>query len=93
MDARIGRSAVAAGWCSIVALLLALAGWTPTAVAQQGAGDGLAVVALRPNFFLIGGAGGNIARLDGGITWRPMKQMKVHVGSSALKEGGALAVW
>ena len=60
MDARIGRSAVAAGWCSIVAWLLALAGWTPTAVAQQGAGDGLAVVALRPNFFLIGGAGGNI---------------------------------
>jgi prepilin-type N-terminal cleavage/methylation domain-containing protein len=46
---------------------------------------------LHPSRF--GGAGGNIARLDGGITWRPMKQMKVHIGSSALKEGGALAVW
>ena len=61
MDSRIGRSAVAAGWSAVVALLLALAGWTPTAVAQQqAAGDGLAVVELRPNFFLIGGAGGNI---------------------------------
>src|SRR5688572_1450693 len=60
MDSRIGRSALAAGWASVVALLLALAGWTPTAVAQQPAADALAVVELRPNFFVIGGAGGNI---------------------------------
>jgi len=46
---------------------------------------------LHPARF--GGAGGNIARLDGAISWRPMRQMKVHIGSSALKEGGALAVW
>ena len=32
----------------------------PAARAQQTPGDGLSVVELRPNFFLIGGAGGNI---------------------------------
>ena len=46
---------------------------------------------LHPARF--GGAGGNVARLDGSISWRPMNQMKVHIGSSVLKENGALAVW
>jgi len=64
MDSRMGRSTLAAGSAAVVALLLALVGWTPTVVAQQPrqqpAADGLSVVELRPNFFLIGGAGGNI---------------------------------
>jgi glyoxylase-like metal-dependent hydrolase (beta-lactamase superfamily II) len=54
-------------------LLLALAGRTPAANAQleqprqQAAGDGPAIVELRPNFFVIGGAGGNILAQIGPI--------------------------
>ena len=55
-----GRVTVAAGWAAVVGVLVALAGWMPAVVAQQTTADGLAVVELRPNFFLIGGAGGNI---------------------------------
>jgi prepilin-type N-terminal cleavage/methylation domain-containing protein len=44
---------------------------------------------LHPARF--GGAGGNIARLDGAVAWRPMREMKVHLGSSPT--GGALGVW
>ena len=65
MNSRMRRGALAAGWPAAAALLLALAAWAPTVVAQQqprrpGTSDGLEVVQLRPNFFLIGGAGGNI---------------------------------
>jgi len=43
-----------------IAVLLALTGlWLP-AVAQQDSGAGLVVEQLRPNFYVIGGAGGNI---------------------------------
>jgi prepilin-type N-terminal cleavage/methylation domain-containing protein len=44
---------------------------------------------LHPARF--GAAGGNIARLDGAVAWRPMRQMKIHLGSSPT--GGALGVW
>jgi len=60
MDSGVKRWAGVAGWSAGVALLLALGGWMPAARAQQTPGDGLSVVELRPNFFLIGGAGGNI---------------------------------
>jgi len=63
MDSRRGRRMAATGWGAGVALLVALAGWTPTAGARQQqrpAVDGLEVVEVRPNFFLIGGAGGNV---------------------------------
>ena len=61
MDSRLGRCAAAAGCSAVLALLLAVAGWTATAAAQA-RGDGLDVVEIRPNFFLIGGAGGKNAR-------------------------------
>jgi glyoxylase-like metal-dependent hydrolase (beta-lactamase superfamily II) len=60
MDSRTGRCALAASWSAVVALLLMLADWMPAALAQQPAGNGLDVVELRPNFYVIGGAGGNI---------------------------------
>ena len=62
MHSRRGRATMAAGWSAAAALLVTLLGWTPavTAQQQQQAVDGLDVVELRPNFFLIGGAGGNI---------------------------------
>jgi cyclase len=60
MDSRREGAARAAGWPAALALLLALTGWMPAATAQQEGDTGLEVVELRPNFFLIGGAGGNI---------------------------------
>jgi glyoxylase-like metal-dependent hydrolase (beta-lactamase superfamily II) len=56
------RATRAARSAAIATLTLALAGWIPGVTAQQRppADDGLEVVELRPNFFLIGGAGGNI---------------------------------
>ena len=47
-------------WWLALALLLALGGSTERAVAQAQENDGLAVVQLRPNFYVIAGAGGNI---------------------------------
>ena len=46
---------------------------------------------LHPARF--GGLGGNIAKLDGSVAWRKMSEMKVHVGSPALREAGAFCVW
>jgi glyoxylase-like metal-dependent hydrolase (beta-lactamase superfamily II) len=61
MNVRVRRGILAAG-CSAVVAVLTLASWNTAAVAQQRqtAADGLVVEELRPNFFLIGGAGGNI---------------------------------
>jgi cyclase len=42
------------------AIMLALASGSTRAVAQQAEGDGLTLVQLRPNFYVIAGAGGNI---------------------------------
>ena len=54
-----------ARWAAVVGVLVVLTGWMPVGIARQqgqapAAGDGLDVVELRPNFFLIGGAGGNV---------------------------------
>jgi prepilin-type N-terminal cleavage/methylation domain-containing protein len=46
---------------------------------------------LHPSRF--GGLGGNLVSLDGAVFWRPMREMKVHVGSSIERERGAYAVW
>src|SRR5688500_15374014 len=56
---RCGRAAAAA---SVFGLVLALmpGGGAHRARAQQAAADGIELVQLRPNFYLIGGAGGNI---------------------------------
>jgi glyoxylase-like metal-dependent hydrolase (beta-lactamase superfamily II) len=61
------RATQAAGWSAAAALLLALVGGTPTVGAQQrqAAADGLEVVELRPNFFLIGGPAATSWRRSG----------------------------
>jgi prepilin-type N-terminal cleavage/methylation domain-containing protein len=46
---------------------------------------------LHPARF--GGTGGNLAKLDGSVAWRKMRDMKVHVGSPVLREAGAFCVW
>jgi cyclase len=43
-----------------VAMVLMLSIWTERALAQRESGSGLDVVQLRPNFYVIAGAGGNI---------------------------------
>src|SRR3954471_16067858 len=46
---------------------------------------------LHPRKF--GGAGGNIARLDGSVVGKRMRDMKVYRGSSAFGADGALCLW
>jgi prepilin-type N-terminal cleavage/methylation domain-containing protein len=46
---------------------------------------------LHPGKF--GGAGGNVARLDGSVAWKRMRDMKVYRGSSAFGADGALCLW
>src|SRR3954469_24441155 len=52
--------ATAGTWFVAIAVLLALGTATDRVVAQQQTSDALDVVQLRPNFYLIAGAGGNI---------------------------------
>ena len=59
--ARIVRcGGVAATFWILALMLLAPAGGAARARAQEPAGDGLDVVQIRPNFYVIGGAGGNV---------------------------------
>src|SRR5215216_6098510 len=57
----IGRRGLAVS-CSLlsVAVVLVLGTWTSRVSAQQTAATDVEVVELRPNFFVIGGAGGNV---------------------------------
>jgi cyclase len=64
-----------------VAALLALDASTPRVAAQQEANDGLDVVQLRPNFYVIGGAGGNIVVQTG-----PEGAILVDSGSTAMSD-------
>ena len=60
MTRSVGHRAVAAaGWSAAIAMAFVLGAWAPRAAAQQSDRD-LDVVELRPNIFMIGGAGGNI---------------------------------
>ena len=69
------------GWCAAIALVLVLPGWMPRAVARQATTSELDVVELRPNFFLIGGAGGNILVQVG-----PLGVILVDSGSAAMAD-------
>jgi cyclase len=71
----------AAARLMVVAALLALNAPTPRVAAQQEANDGLAVVQLRPNFYVIGGAGGNILVQTG-----PEGAILVDSGSTAMSD-------
>jgi cyclase len=54
------RRMVTTGVSVAAAVLLMWGGWTPRLGAQAPAGDGVELVQLRPNVYLIAGAGGNI---------------------------------
>jgi cyclase len=59
MTRRIRRTAPTAACVLAIAAFL-VAGWDQRAIARQQESDGLALVELRPNVYVIGGAGGNI---------------------------------
>ncbi len=61
MNLRVRRH-VGAGlaWSVALAAVAAIGTWMPGAAAQQPPGGGVEVVQIRPNFYVIGGAGGNI---------------------------------
>jgi cyclase len=71
----------AAARLMVVAVLLALDAPTPRVAAQQEVSDGLDVVQLRPNFYVIGGAGGNIVVQTG-----PEGAILVDSGSTAMSD-------
>ena len=52
---------------------------------NQGAGG------ARPD--QIGSAGGNIALLDGSVSWKPISQMRIYRGSQVWGESGCWAMW
>ena len=61
MTRQVGRGTLAASGALVtVAVILALGTWVTRAFAQQAPAGGLDVVQLRPNFYVIGGAGGNV---------------------------------
>ena len=61
MKRQIGHGTLAAS-CALlsVAMILVLGPWIERASAQQAPASDLEVVQLRPNFYVIGGAGGNV---------------------------------
>src|SRR5688500_10696069 len=83
---RCGRAAAAA---SVFGLVLALmpGGGAHRARAQQAAADGIELVQLRPNFYLIGGAGGNIVMQMG-----PEGVILVDSGSTAMADAVLAAI-
>ena len=75
------RRVLAAIWSIAVAAGLSFHASAQRAVAQQETGGGLDVVQLRPNFYLIAGAGGNIVMQTG-----PDGVILVDSGSTAMAD-------
>src|SRR5688500_8456417 len=66
MKRQVGRGTLAASGALITAaVVLALGTWVNRAFAQQAQASDLEVVQLRPNFYVIGGAGGNVVMQTG----------------------------
>jgi glyoxylase-like metal-dependent hydrolase (beta-lactamase superfamily II) len=82
MNRLVGQRPLAPA-CSLlsIALLLALGSWTDRAAAQRTPADEIEVVQLRPNFYVIGGAGGNILMQTG-----PEGVILVDSGSTAMAD-------
>ena len=76
----ISHSASAALGVLVVVVVL-VAGWDERASARQETSDGLDVVQIRPNFYVIGGAGGNIVVQTG-----PEGVILVDAGSTTMAD-------
>ena len=64
--------------CCTAILVFLLSGWEPPASARQQGGEDLDVVQIRPNFYVIAGAGGNIVVQTG-----PEGAILVDAGTTA----------
>jgi cyclase len=82
MTRQFGRNMLATS-CSLVAAaaILMLGAWSGRASAQQASESDLEVVQLRPNIYMIGGAGGNIVVQTG-----PEGVILVDSGSTAMAD-------
>jgi glyoxylase-like metal-dependent hydrolase (beta-lactamase superfamily II) len=80
MKTRTIARRVWAGAC-ITALATLIAWWSPRVVAWQEANDDLDVVQIRPNFYVLGGAGGNIVMQIG-----PEGVILVDSGTTAMAD-------
>jgi glyoxylase-like metal-dependent hydrolase (beta-lactamase superfamily II) len=78
---------LAAIWAAAVAAGMSFDGSAQRAVAQQEKSSGLEVVQLRPNFYVIGGAGGNIVVQTG-----PEGVILVDSGSTAMADDVLAAI-
>ena len=79
----VGQKRLAPPACSLlsIAILLALGAWTASTSAQRAQASDVEVVQLRPNFYVIGGAGGNILVQIG-----PEGVILVDSGSTAMAD-------
>ena len=75
-----GKLAASCGLLS-VAMILGLGTWIERVSAQQAPASDVEVVQLRPNFYVIGGAGGNIVVQTG-----PEGVILVDSGSTAMAD-------
>jgi glyoxylase-like metal-dependent hydrolase (beta-lactamase superfamily II) len=82
MKRQVGQSPLAPA-CSLlsIALLLVLGAWADRAAAQRAPASEIEVVQLRPNFYVLGGAGGNILMQTG-----PEGVILVDSGSTAMAD-------
>jgi len=88
MTRQVGRNMLAASCSALVAaVVLILGAWHERASAQQPTEGDLEVVQLRPNFYVIGGAGGNILVQTG-----PEGVILVDSGSTQMAEKVLAAV-
>ena len=76
--AKAGHYVVKATVCCTAILVFLLSGWEPPASARQQGGEDLDVVQIRPNFYVIAGAGGNIVVQTG-----PEGAILVDAGTTA----------
>jgi glyoxylase-like metal-dependent hydrolase (beta-lactamase superfamily II) len=82
MKRTLGRSTLAVSCTALaIALLCVLGTWTIRASAQQAAASDVEVVQLRPNFYVIGGAGGNVVVQTG-----PVGVILVDSGSTRMAD-------
>jgi cyclase len=82
MKKPVGRGKLAASCALLSAAMILVAGtWIDRASAQQAPAGDLEVVQLRPNFYVIGGAGGNVVAQIG-----PQGVILVDSGSTAMAD-------
>ena len=88
MRRQVGRGRLAAsGSLLTVAVVFVLGTWSDRTSAQQSPGNDVEVVQLRPDFYVIGGAGGNIVVQTG-----PAGVILVDSGSTAMADKALAAI-